>query len=261
MSNSTLAALWRVSSSLQVLAMLSVGLLTVALGVTLGLSLAGLIPGPSITLTLSNGAAYQIGALIHGLAFLISLLLVAYMPANWRMRRLEAGHRSFRIGMEDVTRAYQVAHAADRADQFTMHAEYDAVRERLEFLAHHEDLGHLEPEILEVAAQMSRVSEDLAVTYSDKAVERAKSFLAERQSEVARMEERIERALEASRELRLLHDRVSMDEDVAASRRTQLKAELDQLVADIGLSEETAAPQPAVVRLIPPVRRADVAAE
>ena len=50
--------------------------------------------------------------------------------------------------------------------------------------AAHPDLGALEPEILELAAQMSRISQDLAETYSDEKVDRARTFLQQRQQEI-----------------------------------------------------------------------------
>ncbi len=59
------------------------------------------------------------------------------------MCRLEAGHRSFRVGTEGAKRLYEVAQAADRACAFTMHSEYYAVRERLSYLANQPDLGNL----------------------------------------------------------------------------------------------------------------------
>ena len=252
MSDTTLTALWRVTSSLQAAAMTFVALLMLFLGVSLTLVLAGVIPGLNMTLTLSDGTAFTAGTLVHASAFLTSLLLLSYMPANWRMRRLEAGHRSFRIGMKDVARAYHVAHTADRDGTFSLSSEYDAVRERLGFLADHPDLGQLEPEILEVAAQMSRVSEDLAATYSTETVNRAKAFLAQRQEEVKRMEKRIEDALDVSRELKHWHDRVSLDEDVARSRVARLKTELDALLNEIGVEPAPRPETSAVVSLPSP---------
>jgi len=54
------------------------------------------------------------------------------------------------------------------------------VKERTAFLRSHLELNHLEPEDLELAAQMSRVSHDLAETYSDDRGDRAQAFLAQR---------------------------------------------------------------------------------
>ena len=261
MSVTSLTPLWRVQSILQALSMALVVALALALTLSFALSLAGLVPGLTATLTLSDGRALAAGPAIHGAAALIALLLVAYMPANWRMRALEASHRSFRMGQEDVIRAYRAAHAADRAGAFRLSSEYDAVRERLEHLANHPDLGHLEPGILELAAQMSRVSEDLARKYSDEAVGRARAFLAERQAEAERMQERIETALAASRDIRRWHDRVALDEDIAQSRLNALIEELDEVLPEIGLAPTTPATRPDVIRLSDRAKPRDIAAE
>ena len=64
--------------------------------------------------------------------------------------------------MRDVAQAYQAAHAADRDGVFNLPSEFDSVRERIEHLQRHPDLGRLEPEILEMAAQIGRKSRKLA---------------------------------------------------------------------------------------------------
>ena len=65
---------------------------------------------------------------------------------NDRVMRLENSHRSFRVTMWDVAQAYQAAHAADRDGCFRLKSEFDSVRERLEHLRRHPDLGVLEPD-------------------------------------------------------------------------------------------------------------------
>ena len=87
--------------------------------------------------------------------------------------------------LTDITRAYGAVHAADRGDAFRFSTEFDAVRERLAYLRDHPDLSSLEPALLEVAAQMSHISKELAEVYSDERVNRARSFLEQRQYEVA----------------------------------------------------------------------------
>ena len=238
-----------------------VGGLALALSVSFGLAVAGVLPRLDLALTLSDGRVFEAGLLLHGAFALFALLLVAYMPANWRVRALETSHRSFRLGMEDVTRAFHAAHAADRSGAFTLASEFDAVRERMEYLVNHPDLGHLEPGILELAAQMSRVSDDLARRYSDEAVERARSFLSERQHEAQRMQDRIEAALAASREIRRWHDRVEIEEDIARSRLDQLVAELDEVLPDIGLAPVRPAGNPDVIHLSDRSKVRDIAAE
>ena len=64
--------------------------------------------------------------------------------------------------MWDVAQAYQAAHAADRDGVFNLPSEFDSVRERIEHLRRHPDLGRLKPEILELAAQISHESRELA---------------------------------------------------------------------------------------------------
>ncbi len=253
--------LWRAQHLMQTAAMMGVSALALGLLTSFLLSSFGVWPSLDVTLSLSDGTAIAAGHLLHGAATSIAVLLLAYMPAHWRMRALETSHRSFRLGMEDVERAYRVAHAEDRKGIFKLSSEYDAVRERMEFLANHPDLGNLEPEILEVAAQMSRVSRDLADRYSDEAVGRAKSFLTERQHEAERMQNRIETALAASREIRRWHDRVTMDEDIAQSRLNQLVAELDDILPDIGLAPVGPAESPDVIRLSDRSRKRDIAGE
>jgi hypothetical protein len=137
--------------------------------------------------------------------------------------------------MEDVANAYWAAHEADRSGVFKMKSEFDSVRERLMFLRDHPDLGYLEPDILEIAAQMSRTSEDLARRYSDEAVERARNFLAERAHEAANMQTRIEAAQTATHEMRRWLDRVEIEEDIAQSQINRLRDDLDALLPALGL--------------------------
>ncbi len=261
MSDTGLSALWRLVSSLQAISMGVCAAITLGLGLTLVLSLSGFLPAFEATVAFADGTAFAVGPLLHGIAFCLALMLLCYMPANWRMRRLEAGHRSFRMGMEDVTRAYQVAHAADREGVFTCASEYDAVRERLAFLAEHPDLGHLEPGILEVAAQMSRTSEELARIYSDEAISRARSFIAERQAEAERMEDRIEQSLAICRELRALNDTVSLDEDIVASRINQLRDELDDILPRLGVAPPRPANKSDVIQFTGAMRPRDKVGE
>ncbi|MDJ1017167.1 MAG: DNA repair protein [Paracoccaceae bacterium] len=234
-----LAQVWRVQSFFQLIAIAAFSLLSIGLAAAFVWALAGDGPRLSVTLTRAGGEPLDAGLWIHGLALAGAVLLLAYMPANWRVLRLETAHRDFNIRMEDVARAYFAAHAADREGVFTLPSEYDAVRERMAHLADHPDLGNLEPAILELAARMSRVSEDLAHRYSNEAIERARTFLAEREGEASRLQGRIETALAASREIRRWHDRVALEEDIAQSRLDQLINELNELLPEMGLGPVT----------------------
>lgn len=173
------------------------------------------------------GPLLQIGAAI------VLLAIVALLPGLARVRRLEAAHRSFRVGMEDVSRAYWAAHAADRAGLFALGREFDAVRERLEFLRRHPDLGAHEPELLELAAQMSAEARELAAIYSDEKVARAETMLAERRMEVERLTGLVERAHGVTRDLRRALDEVTLDEDVARARIDRLREEIGALWEEI----------------------------
>ncbi|MBT8460511.1 MAG: DNA repair protein [Boseongicola sp.] len=217
--------------------------------VAISLFATGLEPWPVLLIQLQSGDLVNIAPALIAAVCVLSALLLAFMPANWRVLALENSHRSFRMRMEDVTQAYMVAHAADREGTFQMSSEFDAVRERILFLRDHPDLGELEPDVLDVAAQMSRISEDLASRYSDNKVTRAKSFLAQRRDEAALTDARIENALEATREMRRLIEAVEMEESVAASRLDQLRGELDSLLPHFDLAPTMSANNKPVVRL------------
>jgi hypothetical protein len=131
-----------------------------------------------------NGLPIDIGPyLTLGLGALM-LSLVFFLPSHTRVMALENSHRSFHMGMKDVSRAYALAHAADREGVFQFKGEFDSIRERIAFLRDHPDLSELEPSVLELAAQMSHVSHELAQVYSDRNVNRAHDFLTARQQEV-----------------------------------------------------------------------------
>ncbi len=48
----------------------------------------------------------------------LCVILLIFLPANVRISRLERSHRCFSMGMEDVSRAYRIARASDRARVF-----------------------------------------------------------------------------------------------------------------------------------------------
>ncbi|MEO1239130.1 MAG: DNA repair protein [Pseudomonadota bacterium] len=184
--------------------------------------------------TIDAGPALQIGFCV------LLAMICALMPASARVMRLERAHRDFRVDMNDVTRAYYAAHAADRAGVFRMHREFDAMRERMEFLTTHPDLGALNPEILELAAQMSTEARDLAGVYSDEKVAHARSMLAERHAEAERLDQLIDRAHVVTRDIRRTLEDVSLKEETLRSRMAMLRDELDTLWQDI----DDAAPRP-----------------
>lgn len=167
----------------------------------------------------------------------LAVLLCVYLPANARIMALETSHRRFNIGMQDVARAYHAAHAADRAGLFRLSSEFDAVRERLAYLRDHPDLGTLEPDLLEVAAQMSHISRELAQVYSDDRIARARNFLTQRQQEIEAFNARLDQAKQITRELKHWFHEVELEESVAASQLTRLRDELRAVLPELGLED------------------------
>ncbi|WP_254428769.1 MULTISPECIES: DNA repair protein [unclassified Ruegeria] len=175
-----------------------------------------------------------------GLTALI-LMLAFYLPANARMMALENAHRKFSLNMQDISYAYQLAHAADRGDTFLLSSEFDAVKERMAFLRHHPDLQLLEPEILELAAQMSQISHELAETYGDAKVSRARMFLQQRQEEIEQFQQRIGDAQTIQQELRQWTRDIEIEESIAKSQLARLRDELFELLPELSAQLQTPA--------------------
>lgn len=211
-------------------------LVLLATGLTMA-SLAaafGLIPWPQIALFFGGQALPQAGMWLQlGLNALL-VLLVIYLPANLRMSRLERSHRSFAMGMEDVSHAYRMAHAADRAGVFALSSEFDSMRARMERLRSHPDFQHLEPELLQLAAQMSQETRDLARAYSDEKVNRAKIFLKQRQEEVQALTDRLTIARHTCDELRRWLTDIEAEERQAQIQIKRLEADLKEILPTLG---------------------------
>jgi len=165
-------------------------------------------------------------------AFVTSLLF--FLPANARMLRLEGSHRDFNLRMEDVQRAYRAAHEEDRKKLFKIGSEFDAVRERIAHLRDHPDLGALEPEVLELAAQMSFESRDLAQIYSDEKVSRAKGFLKQRQEELDQFQENLALANSTVGDMRRWMLQLDTEETVAKGQMEVLEKDLMELLPKLG---------------------------
>ncbi len=223
------------------------------------LSAIGILPWLSLQAGLSNGATIDAGIYIQiGLTALI-LMLVFYLPSNARMMALENTHRKFTMNMQDVAGAYQVAHAADRSGAFALASEFDAVKERMAFLRDHPDLQGLEPQVLELAAQMSQISQELAETYGDTKVERARAFLRQRQEEVEQFQQRIEEAQIIQHELRQWTRDIEIEESIAKSQLARLRDELFDLLPELSaqLQSPTDDQTPGSVVAMTPPRAAE----
>jgi len=88
------------------------------------------------------------------------------------------------------------------------------VRERLSYLRDHPDMDSLEPSVLELAAQMSQQSRELAEIYSDEKVARAKNH--------------------ALRDIRKWSQQVELEESVVASQLSQLEEQLEATLPGFG---------------------------
>ncbi|MFC3615849.1 DNA repair protein [Lutimaribacter marinistellae] len=208
------------------------------LGATL-LAAFGVMPWLEVPVTI-NGAAFEAAGMWAQIGFTVLVLaLCAFVPTNGRVMQLEHSHRKFHLTMNDIVHAYHTAHAADRQGAFSLSHEFDAVRERIAYLREHPDLQSMEPEILEAAAQMSTVSRDLADTYSDERVNRAREFLRQRQQELEDFKDRIDTAKILTEEMRQWVQAVEIDEAVAQSQVNRLKADLNDILPelDLGLAE------------------------
>ncbi|MGC1505676.1 MAG: DNA repair protein [Sulfitobacter sp.] len=169
-----------------------------------------------------------------------------FLPSNRRIMTLENSHRRFSIGMEDVARAYAAVHAADRAETFRLSSEFDAVRERLAYLRDHPDLSALEPALLEIAAQMSHLSRELADVYSDAKIARARSFLKERQQEIALFNSRLDQAKSITTDLKHWVHEVELEESVAVAQLERLRAEMQEILPELGLESRLKSDQTAL---------------
>lgn len=235
----------------QVMQMLAVVVFAMAAGLGIGFTMAALLgwsPWLEMPLTFGGHTYPQAGIYVQSGLTLLMVLLCSYLPANTRIMALENSHRRFHMGMRDVARAYAMAHASDRAGLFEMSGEFDSIRERIAFLRDHPDLTDLEPSVLELAAQMSQISHELAVTYSDDAVTRARDFLTARQQEVEDFNDRLASAKLVTVELRNWLDRVDLEESVARSQLDRLREELTELMPELLPPQPSApaseAPQP-----------------
>ncbi len=211
----------------------------VALAVALaGASLAaafGALPWPDLTLRFGASVLPSAGMWAQLALTLVFVLLCFFLPANLRMARLERSHRSFQMGMEDVARAYRMAHAADRAGVFALSGEFDSMRARMDQMRKHPDLSMLEPELLQMAAQMSFETRELARAYSDDKVARAKIFLKQRQEEVQTLTDRIKIARGTCDQLRRWLTDVEAEERIAQVQMRRLEADLRDILPSLGL--------------------------
>ena len=219
------------------------------LGATL-MAASGRWPWVDLPLTWNGTPVPEAGMYAQIALTVFALCLCFFLPSARRTMQLETAHRDFSINMTDIARAYGAVHAADRGDAFRFSTEFDSVRERLAYLRDHPDLSSLEPALLEVAAQMSHISKELAEVYSDERVNRARSFLEQRQYEVEQFNNRLDHAKSVSAEFRHWLTNVELEEAVAAAQLDRLRAEMREVLPELGL-ETIVATDNTVTKMVP----------
>lgn len=207
---------------------------TVGLSAYTAAAAFGLLPMPAFGLTVDGAPVDGGGMVLLIAANLLLATICLFLPANIRMSRLERSHRAFAISMEDVASAYKVVHSADRRGVFTLASEFDAKKERMDHLRRHPDLSHLEPELLQVAAQMSLESRELARLYSTDRVERARGFLKQRQEEVEAFADRIRLARGTCDELRRWMSDIEAEEHQQQVQLKRLESDLKVILPLLG---------------------------
>ncbi len=240
-SRSNLAALGRIAHAASLYAVAAAALAALAATV---LAALGVLPWLRLEAGFGATPLPEFGTYLQlGLTALLWLLL-GMVPSGARVLALERSHRDFRITMEDVAKAYHMAHAGDRTGAFRLSSEFDAVRERLEYLRDHPDLRLLEADVLTLAAQMSRQSHKLAEIYSDERVARAKDFLRQRQQEAEAQQARIVEALAVAREIGRWSSQVELEEAVVASQLQSLDEQLQAVLPALGYNLDRPAQDP-----------------
>ncbi len=193
----------------------------------------------TVTGSVDLGPALQVGLTV------LAVLFLGLIPSSFRVMSLENSHRDFMITMEDVHKAYLLAHAEDRAGVFNMASEFDSVRERIDFMRNHPDLDKLEPEVLEVASQMSHISRDLADVYSDEKVQRARAVLRQRQVELEQFNDQLFNARKRSDEIKRWSDQLEAETNISRQQLAVLKSDLGELLPALGLQLTAASPETA----------------
>ncbi len=231
-----------------------VGFSVVVLGATLAAAL-GLAPWLSFTASYGETVVPYAGMITQLFLAALAISLCFYLPSNRRILELEKSHRNFHISMEDVARAYAIAHKADREELFSMSSEFDAVRERIMFMREHPELETLEPSVLEVAAQMGREARELAEIYSDEKVGRAKTFLKQRQEEIEQYRERLNLAQQTVKDLKRWSQQVHVEDSVVQAQMNRLEADLAEILPLLGYEMMAeGAPEPENVVALQPAQ-------
>jgi len=225
-NGAALRPLQLVTTIMQIIAKWLLIALAVSAVIATVLAANGTLAWLDLSTTAADGTSSQVGPMIQIAVTLCLVALVAFLPTVNRVMALENSQRE--------KYAYIASHSADRASQFKLSDEYDDIRARIEYMRDHPDLATLEPELLELAAQMSHASRDIAKIYSDEKVRRAKAFLAERQHEVADFQDKLELAMSVTAELKRWRYDIDASETEAERQMDRLEKDLKEILPTIG---------------------------
>ncbi|SDZ31527.1 hypothetical protein SAMN05444004_11061 [Jannaschia faecimaris] len=224
------------TSLLQQLCTFVLFLVALVLAGLTGCALLGVLPWLELPVSVGGEDIVQAGMIAQiGMTVLI-LLLVGFLPANARMRRLELTNRDFHLSMNDVAQAYAMVHAADRDGTFQLSREFDMMRDRIEWMRNHPDLAGMEHDVLQVAAQMSVESREIAEVYSTEKVDRARSFLRQRQQEIEDYRQKISMAQATVQEIKRWMQAVSVEEGLAEKQLDRLQKDLAEVTDALNLT-------------------------
>ncbi|MEM9584922.1 MAG: DNA repair protein [Pseudomonadota bacterium] len=232
----------------------------IALGAASASALLGFAPWVTINASYGTVPISNAGMIAQISLTVFALGLCFYLPANRRIMSLEATHRNFQITMEDVARAYAIAHQADRETVFSLSSEFDAVRERISFMRAHPDLDTLEPAVLELAAQMSQEARELADVYSDEKVTRARLFLKQRQQEIEAYRDQLSLAQQTVKDLKRWSQQVQVEDSVVRAQLARLEEDLAEILPLLGyeMSTEMVAEPENVVSIATPPEQGEI---
>lgn len=228
------SSLIQISRILNVVAFCLITGAALAAAIYTSLSAAGVMPWFTLAGNLGETSVGNAGQILQIALTVLLICLAFFLPTSARVMALESSHRKFHLKMEDVARAYHHCHAADRAGVFSLSSEFDEVRERLAYLRDHPELGQLETDVLEIAAQMSQQSKHIAEIYADEKVARAKTFLRQRQEEVEKQQELIVQALHDCDDIKRWAAQVDAEQSVVASQLQQLDKKLHAALPELG---------------------------
>ncbi|MDA8585873.1 DNA repair protein [Rhodobacteraceae bacterium] len=213
----------------QLIAFVILGIASLGLLALTGLSASGVLPWLDITATFGATALPWAGPAVQIGFTVLLLILTSFMPASYRVLRLEHSHRRFEIDMDDVTRAYRAAHYADRAETFEVRREFDAIRERFKYLKAEPGIADIDDNLLTIGAQMSEQSRELAETFSDRRVARVRENLVQRQEDANSLEQQLERIKSETAELELMRNDIGITDEELAARIGSLQGDLIEL--------------------------------